>query len=54
MGAPAQPKANPQNAQELMNQLAELQKQLAMLQARDEEQQPTAEIAVEDPDDLLE
>lgn len=31
-----QPKANPQNAQELMNQLAELQKQLAMLQARDE------------------
>ena len=54
MSAPAQPKANPQNAQELMNQLAELQKQLAMLQARDEEQQPTAEIAVEDPDDLLE
>ena len=36
--APAQqPKANPQNAQELMNQLAELQKQLAMLQARDEQ-----------------
>ena len=32
-----QPKANPQNAQELMNQLAELQKQLAMLQARDEQ-----------------
>ena len=53
--APAQqPKANPQNAQELMNQLAELQKQLAILQARDEEQQPTEEVAVEDPDDLLE
>ena len=42
-----QPKANPQNAQELMNQLAELQKQLALLQAKDE-------VAVEDPDDLLE
>ena len=54
MGAPQQPKANPQNAQELMNQLAELQKQLAMLQARDEVQQPQEEIAVEDPDDLLE
>ena len=54
--APAQqPKANPQNAQELMNQLAELQKQLAMLQARDEEQQPADDsVAVEDPDDLLE
>ena len=50
-----QPKANPQNAQELMNQLAELQKQLAMLQARDEEQQPADDsVAVEDPDDLLE
>ena len=54
MSAPAQPKANPQNAQELMNQLAELQKQLAMLQARDEEQQSQEEVAVEDPDDLLE
>ena len=55
MSAPAQPKANPQNAQELMNQLAELQKQLAMLQARDEEQQPADNsVAVEDPDDLLE
>ena len=54
MSAPVQPKANPQNAQELMNQLAELQKQLAMLQARDEEQQPQEEVAVEDPDDLLE
>ena len=50
-----QPKANPQNAQELMNQLAELQKQLAMLQARDENVAPeTKENAVEDPDDLLE
>ena len=55
MSAPVQPKANPQNAQELMNQLAELQKQLAMLQARDEEQQSTDDsVAVEDPDDLLE
>ena len=45
--APQQPKANPQNAQELMNQLAELQKQLALLQAKDE-------VAVEDPDDDLE
>ena len=54
MSAPQQPKANPQNAQELMNQLAELQKQLAMLQARDEVQQSQEEITVEDPDDLLE
>ena len=53
MSAPAQPKANPQNAQELMNQLAELQKQLAALQAREEMNTPV-EVAVEDPDDLLE
>ena len=59
MGAPQQPKANPQNAQELMNQLAELQKQLALLQAKDEMSLPeemldNGEMAVEDPDDLLE
>ena len=53
--AQSQPKANPQNAQELMNQLAELQKQLAMLQARDENAaSETESVAVEDPDDLLE
>ena len=37
MNQPQQPKATPENAQALMNQLAELQKQLAMLQARDEQ-----------------
>ena len=43
MNQPAQsqqPKANPQNAQELMNNIAELQKQLELLQARDEQTLP--------------
>ena len=48
-----------QDAVELMNQLAELQKQLALLQAKDEMSLPeemldNGEMAVEDPDDLLE
>ena len=50
-----QPKANPQNAQELMNHIANLQKQLEALQTKDEEQQPADNsVEVEDADDLLE
>ena len=55
MSQPQQPKANPQNAQELMNHIANLQKQLEALQTKDEEQQPADNsVEVEDADDLLE